>query len=442
MNERHVRAGAEQLQRPFGRRVAAADDHDAPSIVRMRLAVIVMDVRQILARHVQQVRRVVVADREDDVARVTDAADAARRARFDGKDGRRLSGRFAAWMQLALDGEHRLLERDLQIERLDDLAVVLQRLGARRLVVRRHERQPADLEQLGRREEHHLRRKIEDGIDEHALLDHLVVEPTLLGGDGGGQPRRSGADDEEITNGHTADHRGGRGGGGGVGGGGQPPLTPRPPPPKRAGPPPGGAPAPPLPSLSKKEKAHKKKNPPQHLMGRAPAPPVRFCSPPLPAPPRARRPRGGFPALVSGLKPRRAAWAARAPRTRSGKQVIFAWFENKKAALAWYYSDMHRSVAKGFFPNATERTPMADIPDDGQPIMAIASLTPAPAGSDTKMPFSQIAIELYRPLPGGLALGGHFAPAPVPEVPDCATCRPARVVAVSRLHSRPHAAPK
>jgi hypothetical protein len=120
---------------------------------------------------------------------------------------------------------------------------------------------------------------------------------------------------------------------------------------------------------------------------------------------------GGFPDLVAGLKATPGCLGVETARTASGKQVIFAWFENKKAALAWYYSDMHRSVSKGFFPNATERAPMADIPDDGQPIMAIASLTPAPPGGETKSPFSQIAIELYRPLPGGLALGGHFAPA-------------------------------
>jgi hypothetical protein len=28
----------------------------------------------------------------------------------------------------------------------------------------------------------------------------------------------------------------------------------------------------------------------------------------------------------------------------------------------------------------------------------------------TSMPISQIAIELYKPLPGGLFLGGRFAP--------------------------------
>ena len=127
-------------------------------------------------------------------------------------------------------------------------------------------------------------------------------------------------------------------------------------------------------------------------------------------PVRAQGAPGGFPDLVAGLKATPGCLGVETARTASGKQVIFAWFENKKAALAWYYSDMHRAVAKGVFPGATERTPMADIPDDGEPIMAIASLTPAPAG-DTRMPFSQIAIELYRPLPGGIALGGRFAPA-------------------------------
>jgi hypothetical protein len=33
-----------------------------------------------------------------------------------------------------------------------------------------------------------------------------------------------------------------------------------------------------------------------------------------------------------------------------------------------------------------------------------------PASAITTMPVSQIAIELYQPLPGGIALGGRFAP--------------------------------
>ena len=49
-----VRAGAEHLERRLGGRVAAADDDDALAVVRMRLAVVVVHVRQILARDAKQ----------------------------------------------------------------------------------------------------------------------------------------------------------------------------------------------------------------------------------------------------------------------------------------------------------------------------------------------------------------------------------------------------
>src|SRR5437867_8267994 len=91
----------------------------------------------------------------------------------------------------------------------------------------------------------------------------------------------------------------------------------------------------------------------------------------------SKNPFAGLPDLVAGLKATPGCLGVETARTASGKQVIFAWFENKKAVLNWYYSDMHRSVSKQFFPGAPERTPMADIPDDGSPILAIASLTPA-----------------------------------------------------------------
>jgi hypothetical protein len=135
-------------------------------------------------------------------------------------------------------------------------------------------------------------------------------------------------------------------------------------------------------------------------------------------------PPAGFPDLVGGLKATPGCLGVDTARTSSGKQVIFAWFEDKKAALAWYYSETHRTAMKQFFPQSdqSKRTPMADVPDDGTPILAIASLTPVDKtqASATAFPFSQIAIELYRPLPGGLALGGRFAPGTV-KVPGLVT---------------------
>jgi hypothetical protein len=129
---------------------------------------------------------------------------------------------------------------------------------------------------------------------------------------------------------------------------------------------------------------------------------------------RAQGAPPGFPDLVAGLKATPGCLGVETARTASGKQVIFAWFDNKTAALAWYHSEMHQQVKHQFAPNAPAREPMAGVPDDGTPIMAIASLTmtppagPAPGATPS---VSQIAIELYRPLPGGIAAGGRFAPA-------------------------------
>ncbi len=124
------------------------------------------------------------------------------------------------------------------------------------------------------------------------------------------------------------------------------------------------------------------------------------------------------PDLVAALKAVPGCLGVETARTASGKQVIFAWFENKKALLDWYYSPVHQQVMTQFFPGAPARTPMPDVPDDGRPILAIASLTMAekPVSGITSLPVSQIAIELYQPLPGGIALGGRFSP-PTLKVP-------------------------
>src|SRR4029078_1877964 len=114
-----------------------------------------------------------------------------------------------------------------------------------------------------------------------------------------------------------------------------------------------------------------------------------------------------FPDLVGALKATPGVLGGETGRTQSRRQVIFAWFENKKAALTWYYSDTHRSLQKAFAPGSPARTPIADVPDDGRAVMAIASLTMAGTPTaEQPFPVSQIAIELYKPLPGGLAAGG------------------------------------
>ena len=133
------------------------------------------------------------------------------------------------------------------------------------------------------------------------------------------------------------------------------------------------------------------------------------------APPPQGTP-AGMPDLIGMLKATPGVLGVDAAQTLSGKQVIFAWFENKKAALNWYYSEGHQKLMKTVASGGNAgRTPMADIPDDGNPILAIASITLSkqPQVSGVQLPVSQIAIELYAPLPGGLAAGGRFAPSSV-----------------------------
>jgi hypothetical protein len=118
-------------------------------------------------------------------------------------------------------------------------------------------------------------------------------------------------------------------------------------------------------------------------------------------------------ALVEGLRATPGCLGVELARTQSGKLVIFAWFESKKAALAWYRSAGHQRVMERFFPgHEPSRPPMVDVPEDAGPILTVASLKmaeqPLPG---TQAPVSEISIELYTPLPGGVRLNGGFAPA-------------------------------
>lgn len=131
--------------------------------------------------------------------------------------------------------------------------------------------------------------------------------------------------------------------------------------------------------------------------------------------PAKRKQVGGFrlPDLASGLKATEGCLGVELAQTNSKKLCIFAWFENKKAVLRWFYSDAHEGVMKQFFTDGRPQTkPLEHIAHDSGPIMVIASLTMAkrPHFEAVKMPISQIAIELYRPLPGGIYFGSRFTP--------------------------------
>ena len=67
---------------------------------------------------------------------------------------------------------------------------------------------------------------------------------------------------------------------------------------------------------------------------------------------------------------------------------------------------------KTFFSERVLReTPLHEFPDEVGPILAVDSITIAQGGRGAGgPPFSQLTIEPYTPLTGGLAIGGRFAP--------------------------------
>jgi len=131
--------------------------------------------------------------------------------------------------------------------------------------------------------------------------------------------------------------------------------------------------------------------------------------------------------LVEALKASPGCIGVETAFTQSRKAVIFAWFEDKDAVLDWYHGDYHQTAMMGLREAAAaeaggyeaggdaaaaEQEPLAHVPDDVGPVLCIATITPSTKqlvpGFDSSI--SQISIELYAPLPGGIAFNGKFAP--------------------------------
>lgn len=131
------------------------------------------------------------------------------------------------------------------------------------------------------------------------------------------------------------------------------------------------------------------------------------------APPQGG-PAGGMPDLVGGLRATEGCFGVENGQMMSGKQSIFAWFENKQAVVRWYRGEMHQGVMEMIAPGLTpDYGPLEHVADDEGPILVIATLTMSDEPhfeSMPNLPISQISIELYKPLPGGAYLGARLAP--------------------------------
>lgn len=133
----------------------------------------------------------------------------------------------------------------------------------------------------------------------------------------------------------------------------------------------------------------------------------RAAPPPAPAPP----PNMGE-MLAEGIRSVEGALGAELGQFESGKLAIVGWFEDKAAAVRWYNHPMHRMLMRG--AGGAGGPPLAHVGDDEGPIMVIATITmaekPEQRLPNIPIPVSQIAIEMFKPLPGGAFINSRFSP--------------------------------
>src|SRR5207247_1660926 len=136
--------------------------------IRMRLAIIMKDLRQILAGNIHLVSHIVITSRDNQLTRlvIVDAPEAVR--------GREV--------ELAVPPHHRLhplILPDIEVIVLRNFAVILERLFACGLLAGSAEWNIADLQQLRRSKERHVRWVVIDGVDPAGLDNRNALETRL-----------------------------------------------------------------------------------------------------------------------------------------------------------------------------------------------------------------------------------------------------------------------
>ena len=165
MNQGHARAMTPEIERGDGGGILASDDEDVAVEIGMRLAVIMMNLGQVLAGNTQLVGEIVVSGRNDHLAGAVVINAVERSVAVTRKLPSSPVTVFTA-----------LILSDVETKVLGDSAVVLERLDARGLLVRGAERDVADFEQFRRGEKRHVRGIVVDGIDQASLVDDHRLE--------------------------------------------------------------------------------------------------------------------------------------------------------------------------------------------------------------------------------------------------------------------------
>ena len=153
----------------------------------MRGVIVVHHLRQRLAWNPQVIREVIVAGGDHDLPRAVGLLTPEAVLHPDAKAAVR-----------PLDAKHRLILPHIQLIVVRHLAVVLQRLIARGLLVGAGERDVADLQQLRRGKEGHVGRVVKDRVAQAALVHQHRPHPAPAALDGARQAGRTSPDHKHI----------------------------------------------------------------------------------------------------------------------------------------------------------------------------------------------------------------------------------------------------
>ena len=188
MDQGHDRPVSIKVECRKCRRIGTANDYDLLLIQGVAIPEVVGYFRQILSRDSGQIRQIIVAHGNYHLpASVLATLSAGNPLCQNGKVAIRPT-----------QAHHSLVLPDLQFITLGDAPIVFECLDPVRLLPLAHEWQLANLEQLRRGEEGHLRRVIVERVGNAALLDHQITKARPTGFDCASQPGRAPSNDQEI----------------------------------------------------------------------------------------------------------------------------------------------------------------------------------------------------------------------------------------------------
>ena len=188
VDESDAGAGPPQFERTNGGGIFRADHQDVVIEIGMGFLVVVDDLGEAFAGHVEAVGHVIVAHRENDLLRI-EALRAA--ARIDGvrDEGAVFAGDFF---------DRRVLtDVDLVMHR--HAPIILEGFVTHGLFVERRHGNIADFKQFRRGEKHHIGGVIVERVDDAALVEENDVYATALEFDAAGEAGGAGADHDDIV---------------------------------------------------------------------------------------------------------------------------------------------------------------------------------------------------------------------------------------------------